>query len=325
MELIRKRARDARWPPVAIFPEGTTTNGKCLISFKLGAFAPMVPIQPVVFKFSWSKLDPSWSSIGPSSLMLAARLMLQLHNSLSTEYLPVMAPDEADHGDPARFAARVKSAMADALGIPCTEHNLGEGSLLELARKYQIPPEYAVCELGGAMNELFPNPQSAIKYCKSYIHKFAVLDRRRKGWVSVDEVAQVLGVVSSRACVKEVLRMCDVDSCNRIEMRQFMIAMASLRKLVEKRPDLLRTAFEACGGDRDQRLRLNEVQRAVSHCIPDLDLALVANQFTKADANSDGVVTFEEFQSYVAENPEMLPILSSLPPFNYSIMVNGFV
>ena len=28
------------WPPVCLFPEGTNTNGSCLISFKVGAFAP---------------------------------------------------------------------------------------------------------------------------------------------------------------------------------------------------------------------------------------------------------------------------------------------
>lgn len=52
MELIKSRVNDAQvWPPIIIFPEGTTTNQEALISFKAGAFVPGVPVQPMTIKY----------------------------------------------------------------------------------------------------------------------------------------------------------------------------------------------------------------------------------------------------------------------------------
>ena len=37
--------------PIAIFPEGCTTNGKYLIEFKKGAFDSLLPVQPHCIKY----------------------------------------------------------------------------------------------------------------------------------------------------------------------------------------------------------------------------------------------------------------------------------
>jgi 1-acyl-sn-glycerol-3-phosphate acyltransferase len=44
---IRERAQSGRWPHILIFPEGTTTNSRALIAFRVGGFLPGVPVQPV--------------------------------------------------------------------------------------------------------------------------------------------------------------------------------------------------------------------------------------------------------------------------------------
>ena len=40
-----------RWPQLLIFPEGSTSNRKALMSFKLGAFYPGKPVQPVLVRY----------------------------------------------------------------------------------------------------------------------------------------------------------------------------------------------------------------------------------------------------------------------------------
>ena len=47
-----------RFAPLVIYPEGTTTNGKCVIEFKKGAFYHLAPIRVVGLKY-WGNFHPS--------------------------------------------------------------------------------------------------------------------------------------------------------------------------------------------------------------------------------------------------------------------------
>lgn len=49
--------------PLGIFPEGTCTNGHCLLDFKSGAFKSLSPIQPYVFILKGKYIQPSWDVI----------------------------------------------------------------------------------------------------------------------------------------------------------------------------------------------------------------------------------------------------------------------
>ena len=58
VQIITERAKsNGKWSPVMIFPEGTCTNGKALIKFKVGAFLPGLPVQPVCVKYSETNFD----------------------------------------------------------------------------------------------------------------------------------------------------------------------------------------------------------------------------------------------------------------------------
>ena len=39
------------WPQLMIFPEGSTSNRKALMSFKPGAFVPGKPVQPILIRY----------------------------------------------------------------------------------------------------------------------------------------------------------------------------------------------------------------------------------------------------------------------------------
>ena len=43
--------------------QGTTTNGKCLLPFKTGAFLAGAPVQPVILKYGPNRVSPAWDSI----------------------------------------------------------------------------------------------------------------------------------------------------------------------------------------------------------------------------------------------------------------------
>ena len=50
-----------RWPQLLIFPEGSTSNRKALMSFKLGAFYPGKPVQPVLVRYPNNTDTVTWT------------------------------------------------------------------------------------------------------------------------------------------------------------------------------------------------------------------------------------------------------------------------
>ena len=65
LEMICERARstDNFLPQLFLCPEGSNTNRKALIQFKVGAFAPGVPVQPVLIRYPGTeRVDPiTWT------------------------------------------------------------------------------------------------------------------------------------------------------------------------------------------------------------------------------------------------------------------------
>lgn len=85
---IKRKAMCNDWSHVMIFPEATTTNGKALVTFKAGAFTPGYPIQPILIRYPYVNVDPSWVAEGPVSYWLLFRLMTQFHNFMSVSAHP---------------------------------------------------------------------------------------------------------------------------------------------------------------------------------------------------------------------------------------------
>lgn len=56
---------DPRFPPILVYPEGSQSNGSALLSFKQGGFVSMLPVTPLVMKYSYpaNGFNPSWDSM----------------------------------------------------------------------------------------------------------------------------------------------------------------------------------------------------------------------------------------------------------------------
>lgn len=69
----------AYYNSLVIFPEGTTTTGSALIDFKLGAFRPMCPVQPVTIKYPHNHFNPTYAS-DKSGISVVLRTLSQVIN-----------------------------------------------------------------------------------------------------------------------------------------------------------------------------------------------------------------------------------------------------
>lgn len=78
--------------PLMIFPEGMTKDPDSIFIFQKGAFEPLQPVQPIVLKYKYEHLDPSWTFNMPSTIFLIYRLCCQFYNNLSADYLSIIEP-----------------------------------------------------------------------------------------------------------------------------------------------------------------------------------------------------------------------------------------
>ena len=97
LELIeeRQKARMDGKPvmPFMIFPEGTTTSGRHLLTFKKGAFNSLLPIKPTMIHTNLNKnfhLSCGSSNAGISYF----RSLCELYNKVEYIELPIMTPNE---------------------------------------------------------------------------------------------------------------------------------------------------------------------------------------------------------------------------------------
>lgn len=109
------------WEQFLIFPEGTTTNRKALMSFKPGGFLPGRPVQPVLLRYHVppSRDTVSWTWDQPHGF-LTCFLLTACHwrTEVELEFLPPYHPSFEEKEDPLLFANNVRTVMAKSLGVP---------------------------------------------------------------------------------------------------------------------------------------------------------------------------------------------------------------
>lgn len=118
-EITRRVNSDEAWKQFLLFPEGTTSNGKALMSFKAGGFLPGKPVQPVVIKYKNKHDTTSWTWDQPhGALICMFYTVLQWTSKAELHYLDVYVPSEEEKKDPLLYANNVRKVMAKALGVP---------------------------------------------------------------------------------------------------------------------------------------------------------------------------------------------------------------
>jgi lysophosphatidylcholine acyltransferase / lyso-PAF acetyltransferase len=96
-------------PPVAIFPEATTTSGGFMLRLRTGAFVAGTPIAPVLIRYPYKYFSPAYESIRTPSYLY--RMLSQMYNTVHYYRLPVYYPSEAEKMDPRLYADNVLDMM----------------------------------------------------------------------------------------------------------------------------------------------------------------------------------------------------------------------
>lgn len=122
--VARALSDDDNLPQLFLCPEGTNTNRRALIQFKLGAFNPGVPVQPVAIRYpGHDRIDAiTWTFNQKHSYMFSLWYLLSSPvNRVEIEFLPVYTPSQEEKLRPELFAKNVQLRLAQALSLPSTD------------------------------------------------------------------------------------------------------------------------------------------------------------------------------------------------------------
>ena len=225
---------------VVIFPEASTHAADSLIHFKVGAFAPAVPVQPVFLNYVYRHFDPCWVTSGPGLGFLVFRMLCQFVNHAAVEYLPPVAPDRRDAADPRAFAQRVREALAGAgarlrpSGVRMTDHSVDDVALQLAAYRNSLPPAAAVVETE-AIKQFF---HVDVTNLKLRLQQFAKMDLNKDGRVSMEEFlasfAEQFHVPSEqqRAHLEELFHSLDDDESGYLDFREYLLGLALVAEVL---------------------------------------------------------------------------------------------
>ena len=105
-----------------------------------------MPVQPVLIRYP-NKLDTvTWTWEGPGAWQLLWLTLCQLHTRVEVEFLPVYQPSEAEKANPKLYAYNVRKIMADALGIPFTDHTYDDCRLMVKSKDKNLPHRTGLVE-----------------------------------------------------------------------------------------------------------------------------------------------------------------------------------
>ncbi|XP_044503966.1 lysophospholipid acyltransferase LPEAT2-like [Mangifera indica] len=300
---IKRKASCNRFPRVLLFPEGTTTNGKALISFQLGAFIHGFPIQPVIVRYPHVHFDQSWGNISLAKLMF--RMFTQFHNFMEVEYLPVIYPNENNKENAIHFAERTSHAIASALNVVQTSHSYGDLMLLNKAsNSEQRNSSSYMVEMARVESLFHISSLEAV----DLLDKFLSMNPDSSGHVKLLDFLRVLRLKSCNLS-QEIFGFVDVDKNGSITFKQFLYASAHVMKL-----PLFSHACELAFAESDTKgngyISEHELELTIRAAIPDVNKHESHGLFNLFDSNGNGKVSKEEFVSCLRRNPLLIAIFS---------------
>ncbi|XWS77133.1 hypothetical protein CRYUN_Cryun01aG0235900 [Craigia yunnanensis] len=294
---IKRRASWDTFPRLLLFPEGTTTNGRVLISFQLGAFIHGYPIQPIIVRYPHVHFDQSWGLISLAKLMF--RMFTQFHNFMEVEYLPIIMPPDHQKQNAVCFAERTGQAMASALNVVQTSHSYGDLMLLmKAAQLQQEKPWIYMVEMARIESLCHISSLEAVDFLDKFLSMNP--DTRLEHFLKRS--------IALTLCV-DISGFLDVEKNGSITLKQFLFGSAHVMKqpLFRQACEL---AFAECDAEGDNYCIEKELVDILRHAIPDLNEDEVHRLLNLFDTDNDGRISRDDFFSCLRKNPLLIALFS---------------
>jgi len=299
-EIKRRATPGSGFPPLIIFPEGTTKDTNCLIKFKHGAFTPGQPVRPVIIRYPWKHFNPAWLNSARRQL----RIFVQYVNHVSVEELPVYMPNAAEQAKPDLFAQNVRNTMANAMGVPVSEHTLQDMVLFLDANLMNI-------NMGEMVFEKLKraNSRASLGQTRNLMKVFKSIDKDGDGKVSFEEFCSALEFSSGDSFARTLFDMMDEDHSGGLDYNEFLFGVNLLMMSCKNEEDFVTASFSFFDANGDGLVSLEEAQEAqgrldhmLAEFVPEDERQarkeFLISTFRGVDSDNDGQITRQEFSLF---------------------------
>lgn len=293
--------KDSRWPQVLIFPEGTTTNGKAVCTFKVGAFAAGLPVQPIAVKYRWRFFDPCWSVDGPGMLGSILRMFVQFNNTMEVTFLPVYTPSEAERANPKLYARNVRDLIAKELGLPGSNHSAEDALLQVQAIRARIPLDRFNTDMQ-TMHDLL---NLDFEGARELLSRFGAA--HSYGSVNFEAFCKFLKLPASDE-VRALFDAFDPNMTGTIDLRGLVVGLSALNERGTDPQDTIHRAWKAFDAKESGHLTIEDMVPMMQTVFPSMMKEDIEALFRAADLNKDGKLTLTEFDAYLSKHPEYIAL-----------------
>ncbi|XP_004637071.1 lysophosphatidylcholine acyltransferase 2 [Octodon degus] len=302
-EIIKRATSGGEWPQILVFPEGTCTNRSCLITFKPGAFIPGVPVQPILLRYpnELVSIPSTWE--GYSVIQLCILTFCQPFTKVEVEFMPVQAPSDEEIKDPILFASRVRNLMAEALGIPVTDHTYEDCRLMISAGQLTLPMEAGLVEFTKISQKLKLDWDGIRKHLDEYA---SIASSSKGGKIGIEEFAEYLKLPVSDV-LRQLFALFDRNNDGSIDFREYVIGLAVLCNPANTE-EIIQVAFKLFDVDKDGCITEEEFSTILqaSLGVPDLDVSGLFKEIAQGDC-----ISYEEFKDFALRHPEYAKIFTT--------------
>ena len=303
-EIIRRARTRGKWPQMVVFPEGTNTNRKALISFKPGAFNAGVPVQPIALSYPNPIDTLSWTMDGPGALTLLWLTLCQFQTKSVVHYLPVFTPNEAEKNVPRLYANNVRNVVAEVLNLPCTEYAFEDCLLMRHAVRLKLPMEAGLVEFAKLSKKL----RLDLDNIHDRLSEFAIIAQEHStGLVNIDDFAKFLHMPVTPA-LREMFSLYDRDGCGQIDFRDYVIGL-SLVSQPAVTDDTVQLAFKVFDKNHDGMVSKENFSRVLRATFgSEFNSDKIFHQMQKRAGEG---VTYDEFYRFARHRPEYAKVFLS--------------
>nr|KAF6410835.1 lysophosphatidylcholine acyltransferase 2 [Rousettus aegyptiacus] len=251
----------------------------------------------------WPQDTVTWTWQGYTFLQLFVLTCCQPFTKVEVEFMPVQAPNDEEKRDPVLFASRVRNLMAEALGIPVTDHTYEDCRLMISAGQLTLPMEAGLVEFTKISRKLKLDWDGVRKHLSEYA---AIASSSKGGRIGIEEFAEYLKLPVSDV-LRQLFALFDRNHDGSIDFREYVIGLAVLCNPANTE-EIIQVAFKLFDVDEDGYISEDEFSTILqaSLGVPDLDVSGLFKEIAQGDS-----VSYEEFKNFALKHPEYAKIFTT--------------